>query len=166
MRTSYISLSLLAAFHFLLSGPLTSFAHEGSGVTAEEALRRLERGNARFVAGRLSETTPAGIAKIRRNVALVQKPYAIVVGCSDSRVGPEVVFDQKVGDIFVVRSAGEVVDSVGLGSIEYAVSHLGVPLIVVLGHERCGAVTAAVAGSKEAGHINAVLKAISNSLAR
>ena len=154
------SFSLLATLLFLLSNFSNSFAHEAAGVTAEEALRRLEQGNARFVAGRVSETTPASVAEIRRKVAQVQKPFAIIVGCSDSRVGPEVLFDQNLGALFVVRTAGEVVDSIGLGSIEYAVAHLGSPLIVVLGHERCGAVSAAVSGAKEPGHIAAVLKAI------
>jgi carbonic anhydrase len=144
---------ILGVFHAALS-------HEPSGVTAAEALRRLEQGNARFVAGRLSSTTPAAIAASRLKVAQGQKPFAIIVGCSDSRVGPEVIFDQKVGDIFVIRTAGEVVDSVALGSIEYAVAHLGSPLVMVLGHEKCGAVAAAVAGAKEPGHIATVLKAI------
>ena len=157
----YLSLfRLLAALVFLLANAANSFAHEPAGVTADEALRRLDQGNDRFVAGRVSETTPASITEIRRKVAQVQKPFAIIVGCSDSRVGPEVLFDQKIGDIFVIRTAGEVVDSIGLGSIEYAVAHLGVPLIVVLGHERCGAVSAAVSGAKERGHIATVLKAI------
>lgn len=133
---------------------------ETSGVTAAEALQRLVQGNARFVAGRLSPTTPDGIAARRAETAKGQKPFAIVVGCSDSRVGPEVIFDQKVGDIFVVRTAGEVVDPVELGSVEYAVAHLGSPLIMVLGHEQCGAVAAAVAGAREPGHIDAVLRAI------
>jgi len=131
-----------------------------SDVTAAEALQRLQQGNARFVSGHLISTTPAEIDASRAKVAQSQQPFAIIVGCADSRVGPEVIFDQKVGDIFVVRSAGEVVDPVGIGSIEYAVAHLGSPLIVVLGHERCGAVAAAVAGAKEPGHIAAVLKAI------
>ena len=157
----YLSLfRLLAALVFLLANAANSFAHEPAGVTADDALRRLDQGNDRFVAGRVSETTPASITEIRRKVAQVQKPFAIIVGCSDSRVGPEVLFDQKIGDIFVIRTAGEVVDSIGLGSIEYAVAHLGVPLIVVLGHERCGAVSAAVSGAKERGHIATVLKAI------
>ena len=160
MKHHLHSISLLAAVVCLLSGPGNSFAHEPGGVTADEALRRLELGNARFVAGRLSETTPASIAESRRKVAQGQKPFAIVVGCSDSRVGPEAIFDQEVGGIVVVRTAGEVVDPVGLGSIEYAVAHLGSPLIVVLGHERCGAVAAAVSGAKEPGHIATVLNAI------
>ena len=108
MKHHLHSISLLAAVVCLLSGPGNSFAHEPGGVTADEALRRLELGNARFVAGRLSETTPASIAE----------------------------------------------------SIEYAVAHLGSPLIVVLGHERCGAVAAAVSGAKEPGHIATVLNAI------
>ena len=122
-------------------------AEEPSAVTAAEALHRLEEGNARFVSGLLSSTTPAALAASREKVAQGQKPFAVIVGCSDSRVGPEVIFDQKLGDIFVIRTAGEVVDDVALGSIEYAVEHLGAPLIVVLGHQRCGAVDAAVAGS-------------------
>jgi carbonic anhydrase len=160
MKNHLHSFGLLAAVLCLMPGLNNSFAHEPVGVTADEALRRLEQGNARFVAGRLSETTPASIAESRRKVAQGQKPFAIVVGCSDSRVGPEVIFDQEVGGIFVVRTAGEVVDPVGLGSIEYAVAHLGSPLIVVLGHERCGAVSATVSGAKEPGHIATVLKAI------
>ena len=144
----------------LLGSLAQSFAHESSDVTADNALQRLKEGNARFVSGQLTATTPASIARSRKKVAQGQKPFAIIVGCSDSRVGPEVIFDQKVGDIFVIRTAGEVVDPVGLGSIEYAVAHLGSPLIVVLGHERCGAVAAAVAGAKEPGHIATVLKAI------
>jgi len=89
-----------------------------------------------------------------------QKPFAVVVGCSDSRVPPELVFDVSLGDIFVERTAGEVVDAVALGSIEYAVEHLGTHLIVVLGHQRCGAVSAAVSGAKDTGDIPDLLKAI------
>ena len=138
----------------------TTIAHEPSGVTAEEALQRLKQGNDRFVAGRLNQPSSTAIVQNRRKVAQGQKPFAIIVGCSDSRVGPEVIFDQSVGDLFVIRTAGEVVDPVGLGSIEYAVAHLGTPLIMVLGHERCGAVAAAVSGAREPGHIDTVLKAI------
>jgi len=160
-RRTFNRLAVLACvMAFATTGIHSASAHEPSGVTADEALQRLEKGNARFVAGHLSSTTPATIAASRRKVAQGQKPFAIIVGCSDSRVGPEVIFDQRVGDIFVIRTAGEVVDPVALGSIEYAVAHLGSPLIVVLGHERCGAVAAAVAGAKEPGHIATVLKAI------
>lgn len=152
--------STFAALICFAGGISDSFAHESAGVTAGEALLRLKQGNERFVEGRLNGSTPEAITQSRKRVAQSQKPFAIIVGCSDSRVGPEVIFDQKIGDIFVIRTAGEVVDPVGLGSIEYAVAHLGSPLIMVLGHKRCGAVAAAVSGAKEPGHIATVLKAI------
>ncbi len=158
LRTS--SKSLLATLTLFATCFAVALGDTTPGVSAKEALRRLEQGNARFVSGRLKAVSPDSIAESRQSVAHGQKPFAIIVGCSDSRVGPEVIFDQKVGDIFVVRTAGEVVDPVGLGSIEYAVAHLGSGLIVVLGHERCGAVGAAVSGGREPGHIGAVLKAI------
>lgn len=160
MKPRSLLLSSFAAAVYILGVSNAALAAAPPDVTAAEALQRLEQGNARFVTGRLSPTTPAGIAAAREKVAQGQKPFAIVVACSDSRVGPEVIFDQKVGDIFVVRTAGEVIDPFELGTIEYAVAHLGSPLIMVVGHERCGAVAAAVAGAKEPGHIAAVLKAI------
>lgn len=160
MNHKHSILRLFVALACTLGAVNVAIPAEPSGVTAAEALQRLEQGNARFVAGRLSPATPSAIAARREETARGQKPFAIIVGCSDSRVGPEVVFDQKIGDIFVVRTAGEVVDPVELGSIEYAVAHLGSPLIVVLGHEHCGAVAAAVAGAQEPGHIDTVLKAI------
>jgi carbonic anhydrase len=96
----------------------------------------------------------------RTEVANGQHPIAIIVGCSDSRVPPEIVFDQGLGDIFVVRVAGNVVDDQAMGSIEYAVEHLHVHLIVVLGHEKCGAVQAAVDGGEAPGHIGSIVQAI------
>ena len=114
-------------------------------------------GNARFVAGkRVVPDEP----KRRQELAQHQNPVAVVVSCSDSRVPPEIVFDQDLGEIFVVRTAGNVVGDLELGSIEYAVEHLGTPLIVVLGHQRCGAVTAAVKGGEPEGHVAAIVKAI------
>ena len=151
-----------AALALLLGGPGSLFASDAhpANVNPAQALKRLSEGNARFVSGQLSHTTPEYVAEARGRVAQGQRPFAIIVGCSDSRVGPEWVFDEGLGDLFVVRTAGEVVDAVALGSIEYAVEHLGSALIVVLGHERCGAVSAAVAHAQEHGHIAAVLKAI------
>jgi carbonic anhydrase len=137
-----------------------SFASEPSQVSPEEALKRLREGNARFVAGHMTHVAPKDVASALHNLATGQTPFAVIVGCSDSRVAPEIVFDEGLGDIFVIRTAGEVVDDAALGSIEYAVEHLGSPLIVVLGHERCGAVTAAVAGAHAPGHIATLLKAI------
>jgi len=84
----------------------------------------------------------------------------VVVSCSDSRVPPELLFDQGFGDVFVVRTAGNIVDSIELGSIEYAVDHLGTKLVLVLGHERCGAVTAALQGGEAPGNIKSVVDAI------
>lgn len=115
-------------------------------------------GNRRFTAG--TSAHPNQSDSRRKEVAEGQKPFAVIVGCADSRVPPEVVFDQGLGDVFVVRSAGSVVDDFGLGSIEFAVAKLGARLIVVLGHERCGAVDAARKGGSVPGHLDAVLDAI------
>jgi carbonic anhydrase len=126
-------------------------------------MQQLMDGNQRFVAG---HTRPRGDESRRRQeLATSQKPIAVVVSCSDSRVPPELVFDQDLGDVFVIRTAGQVVGDLELGSIEYAVEHLGTPLIVVLGHERCGAVTAAVKGGEAEGHIPAIVKAIEPAVA-
>ena len=96
----------------------------------------------------------------RTELTAGQQPFAVVVGCSDSRIPPEVIFDLGLGDIFVIRTAGNVLDDVGLGSLEYAVEHLHVPLILVLGHEHCGAVTSAVQEGEVHGHLSSILKAI------
>lgn len=112
------------------------------GVGPTEALERLIEGNRCFVAGQLSR--PNQTPERRRAVASGQFPYAIVLGCSDSRVPPEIIFDAGLGDIFSVRVAGNVIDSAGLGSIEFAVAEFEAPLIVVLGHSQCGAVKAAI----------------------
>jgi carbonic anhydrase len=100
------------------------------------------------------------VVERRTDLISSQHPIAIVVGCSDSRVPPEAVFDQGLGDIFVVRTAGQVLDNASMGSIEYAVEHLGVPLLVVLGHDSCGAVTAAVKGGEAPGHMNRQVESI------
>lgn len=114
-----------------------------SGVDEETALKKLLDGNRRFV--NMKAVNPRrGRAHVKK-LAKGQSPFAVIVGCSDSRVAPEIIFDQGLGDLFVIREAGHVVAGVGLGSIEYAVAHLGVRIVLVLGHERCGAVSAAVA---------------------
>ncbi len=109
---------------------------------ANAALKELMAGNRRFVAG--SSTTCALNAKERRNLAAGQSPIAVILGCSDSRVPVEFVFDQGPGRLFVVRVAGNIVDPSQTGSVEYAVEHLGASLVIVLGHASCGAVTAAL----------------------
>lgn len=140
----------------LLAAPV--LGKDAPGLDAGEALARLERGNTRAAAGK--SVHPNQTPKRRKNVAAGQHPFAVVVSCSDSRVPPELVFDQGVGDLFVIRVAGNVVDDLALGSIEYAVEHLGPQLVVILGHERCGAVKAALEGGEAPGHVGSFVKAI------
>src|SRR5215813_2102259 len=104
------------------------------------AWKALKEGNERFVAGQPQH--PSQSNAHRASLTAAQKPTAVVFGCGDSRVAAEIIFDQGLGDMFVVRTAGHVIDSAVLGSIEYAVTVLDVPLIVVLGHDSCGAVKA------------------------
>jgi carbonic anhydrase len=139
-------------------GAAPAHAAHAPAVSADEAWRRLEEGNQRFASGH--GRAVADYSARRAELAKGQQPFAVIVSCSDSRVGPEIVFDQGLGDLFVIRTAGDVVDDEALGSIEYAVEHLGSPLIVVLGHSSCGAVTAAVEGGSPPGHIGAVTRAI------
>jgi len=120
--------------------PVEHAAHP-SGVPASEALELLSQGNQRYVSGHLQH--PRQTPERRAELANSQAPSAVIIGCADSRTAPELVFDQGLGDLFVVRVAGNVVDDHALGSVEYAAEHLGTRLIVVLGHERCGAVKAA-----------------------
>lgn len=110
-------------------------------LTAVEALARLSEGNRRFVA---NQTALSGFLNAARRVELVdgQEPFAIVLGCSDSRVPAELVFDQGFGDLFVIRVAGNIVAPSQIGSVEFAASRFGTPLVVVMGHSQCGAVTA------------------------
>jgi carbonic anhydrase len=127
----------------------------GGGATP---LERLLAGNRRFASGtmRHANTSPA------RRISLEgeQHPFAGVLSCADSRVPPEIVFDQGLGDIFVVRNAGNVADDVVLGSLEYAVHHLHIGLILVMGHTACGAVTAAVEGNHEGGFLGSIINYI------
>ncbi len=125
---------------------------------ARRALEALLEGNARFAAGRPEH--PRSDAARRAETSRGQRPAAVVVSCSDSRVSPEIIFDQGIGDLFVVRTAGNLVDELGLASIEYAVEHLGVSLVVVLGHSRCGAVGAAVEGAPLHGHLDRLVAAL------
>jgi carbonic anhydrase len=140
------------------SGHLLADDHAVPSMQPGPALARLKAGNAHFVATAASSSKPTRAR--RAETAKSQHPFAVIVGCSDSRTPPEIIFDQNIGDLFVVRTAGEVVDSYGLGSIEYAVEHLGARLIVVLGHERCGAVAAAVAGERAPGHVGNIVRTI------
>ena len=127
-------------------------------LNVQQSLKKLLEGNKRCVV--CKQQNPRQDARRRKEVSKGQKPFAVIVGCSDSRIPPELIFDQGLGDLFVVRLAGNIVDALALGSIEYAVEHLGTKLIVVLGHGKCGAVTAATKGPDAPGHVGAIVKAI------
>jgi carbonic anhydrase len=111
-------------------------------LTPAEAWRRLREGNGRFVSG--TSAHPNQDASRRQSLAEQQNPFAVIFGCSDSRLAAEIIFDVGLGDAFVVRNAGQVISDSVLGSLEYVVGVLGVPLILVLGHDECGAVRAAI----------------------
>lgn len=128
------------------------------GLSPSEAIGRLLEGNRRYVGNLFYH--PEALPDRRSELARSQHPFAIVLGCADSRVPPEVIFDQGLGDLFVIRVAGNIPNPHVLGSIEYAVEHLGASLIVVLGHERCGAVKAAVEGLEAPGNIGSLVRAI------
>jgi len=132
-------------------------------VAADAALARLLEGNKRFVAG--AATHPDQTVERRTELVQGQHPFAIVLACSDSRLSPEVVFDQGLGDLFVVRNAGNLTDDHVVGSIEYAVEHLHARLIVVLGHTKCGAVSAAVAGGEAPGHLSSIVVSLADAVA-
>ncbi len=158
-KTRILLLSILGLL--LLAGGVA--AGEKSQLTASQAEKMLQEGCQRFVKAYCDKNTKQG-SKCLADVAMRQAPFAVVVTCSDSRVPPELIFDQGLGDLFIVRLAGNIVDDAALGSIEYAVDHLGVPLVVVLGHKRCGAVAAAVEAveskKKAPGHLPALVKAL------
>ncbi len=149
--TVFVSLFSVVAIIFAADHPVAS-------VSADAALAKLKEGNARFVNSKVSAGKPT--AARRAETAQGQHPFAIILGCADSRTSPEIIFDQNLGDIFVDRNAGNLVDDHTLGTIEYGVEHLGVRLIVVLGHERCGAVQAAVASDSAPGHIQSLVRDI------
>ena len=127
-------------------------------VGRDREVQELVRGNTRFAGG--WPTHPHQARERRLETVTGQRPFAAILSCSDSRVPPEIVFDQGLGDLFVVRTAGHLLDETVLGSLEYAVLHLKVPLVVVLGHTGCGAVAAAIAGGEGRGHLGRLVEAI------
>src|SRR6266403_6395380 len=132
--------------------------HPAASVSADAALAKLKEGNLRFASSEASQSKPT--AAKRAETAQAQHPFAIVLGCADSRTAPELIFDQNLGDLFVVRTAGNLVDDHALGSIEYAVAHLGARLVLVLGHQRCGAVKAALDSDTAPGHVQSLVRDI------
>ena len=160
LASCFIAVSLLGANQFAHAADP---AHPDQPIVPPaEAMSRLKEGNGRFTNGNLQH--PGQTAERRTELAKTQHPFAAIVSCSDSRVPPEIVFDQGLGDLFIVRVAGNVINDEGLGSIEYTVDHLGTRLILVLGHQSCGAVKAAretiAAKGKAPGHIESLVKAI------
>lgn len=131
--------------------------------SASEARQLLIDGNKRFTSGKLAGKD-MGSTKREELAAKGQKPFAVVVTCSDSRVPPELIFDQGLGDLFVIRVAGNVFDPVAVGSVEYAVEHLGTPLVVVMGHEKCGAVKATADGGEAPGSLGSIVAKIKPSV--
>lgn len=136
-----------------------SFADEHvTVINPDTAMALLEKGNAAFIDN--PHSTTKALHDVRLNSINSQAPIAVVVTCSDSRTAPEHIFSQNLNSLFVVRTAGNVVDEIDLGSIEYAVKNLGVRLVIVMGHQNCGAVKATIAGGSVPSHINSIINQI------
>ena len=145
----------IASLLFLSLAILTPVSKTEGNVTADSVLAELTAGNAHHIAHRYQH--PHETIERQRELASGQSPHAEILSCADSRVPPELIFDQGLGDLFIIRVAGNVVSDTELGSLEYGAEHLHVPLLVVLGHQHCGAVTAAVEGGEAEGHIAALV---------
>jgi len=155
MTTKRLLNIAIACLLFFVLATLGSGQNTVDRATGDFALAELSAGNTHHVAHRYRH--PHETANRQRELVSGQHPHAEILSCSDSRVPPEVIFDQGLGDLFVVRVAGNVVSDTELGSLEYGAAHLHVPLLVVLGHQHCGAVTAAVDGDGVEGHISALM---------
>lgn len=142
----------------ILFSPTSLSQNAEEKITADSVLAELKSGNGHHVQRRYQH--PHDSLERRRQLVSGQHPHAEILSCSDSRVPPEIVFDQGLGDLFIVRVAGNVATDTEIGSLEYGAEHLHIPLLVVLGHESCGAVTAAVQGGPPEGHITALVNLI------
>ena len=131
-------------------------------VPADEALQRLKEGNERYASGQSANAVTD--AETRRSLVGSQQPYAAVLGCADSRAIPELIFDAGIGEVFSVRVAGNVINPQNNGSLEYAVAHLDVALVVVMGHQNCGALSATLDNYDGPGHIQSITEAISDAI--
>lgn len=156
------ALIMLAGLTIFLAHPITPIQEQTPN--ADDALRELQAGNEHHQ--RHQYTHPHETQARQRELVSGQHPHAMVLACADSRVPPEVVFDQGLGDLFTVRVAGNIVDDAVLASFEYAVEHLHTHLLVVMGHQSCGAVTAAVDGGETPGHLPSLVAAIKPSVAK
>ena len=153
MRKKHLPILLALLITVSFMSPVLAFQTAPSG-SAPVAKKMLIDGNNRFTSGKYAH--PEIGQRRRTELTSEQHPFAVILSCSDSRFPPELIFDQGLGSLFVVRVAGNVLDTITLGSIEYAVEHLGVKLIVVLGHEKCGAVKATVDGGEFPPNIKAL----------
>jgi carbonic anhydrase len=150
---------------FTLATAAMGLAETKSEVSPDAALAMLKEGNSRFVAGH-ARYPNLSAARRKQTAEKGQKPFAVVLACSDSRVPVEEIFNRGIGDIFTIRDAGNIATQTDIGSIEYAVDHLGTPLVVVMGHSHCGAVTATVQGGEAPPNIKAIIDFISPALAK
>ena len=151
MKKSFMSLAIGLA---LVLSNCVCFAHNIDNISAKDALKKLKDGNKRFVT--LHMKHPDASKNRRKEMLSGQHPFVIILSCSDSRVPPELIFDQGLGDIFEIRNAGNVLNKHVIGSIEYAVMHCGVKLIVIMGHQDCGAINATLSGVSETEYIKAL----------
>ena len=152
---------LLSAAAYHAEAEAVRYYHDirESVTDCQVSLRYLREGNLRYLAG--ASVDRGSFAEAREILGEAQRPFAVIVTCSDSRVAPEIYFDQGLGDIFVIRNAGNFADETTLGSIEFAVGHLGAPLVVVVGHTACGAVAGAmVDGAVFTENLHAVINRI------
>src|SRR5438477_10670106 len=160
LASCFVIVGLLRASQF--AGAADPAHSDQASVAPAEAISKLKGGNGHYTSGNLQH--PGQTRERRAQLANTQHPFATILSCSDSRVPPEIVFDQGLGDLFIVRVAGNVINDEGLGSVEYSVDHLGSRLILVLGHQSCGAVKAAretiAAKGKAPGHIQSLVTAI------
>ncbi len=138
------------------------FASNYDNLSAKASLKKLKEGNRHFQTMHLEH--PDSTKKRRKEMLKGQHPFAVILSCSDSRVPPELIFDQGLGDLFEIRNAGNVLDDHIIGSIEYAVLHLGVKLIVVMGHQDCGAIKATVTDTKGSKYIESLKESIEPAL--
>jgi carbonic anhydrase len=141
-------------FKSIITSGLFPFSPDEQEFSASEALKKLKEGNKRFVAGKLLH--PNDSPERRAELYEAQNPFAIIFGCSDSRVPPELIFDQGLGDIFVIRVAAHVADQLSVASIEFAAKYFRIPLLVVMGHEQCGAIIAASSGKDLGENLNSL----------
>lgn len=157
------STKLHFTFHNVLF-PIYYVGNKLLNMNSKEALNKLLEGNQRFIQGTMG-CKNSSIEQLRE-MANNHKPFAVVIGCSDSRVVPEIIFDQGLGELFVVRVAGNTVDNVCIGSVEYAVEHLNIPLVLVLGHTECGVFKTATSGDDVHHHLGSLVETAKKAVER